>query len=146
MGRFLPALVCAAALSIILGCSASDKNKARQEMHDFGQKVNQAVGPVDLRDTQSAAAKLRKGEDDLRVAGEKAGVKLDHATLIARVKTKLATDIGFSTATGITVDAHGPVITLSGSVSSEDQKQKAAESASQVGGVDKVVNDLRIRP
>lgn len=146
MGRFLPAALCAALLILTTACNTAEQDKAKQQARELEHKVNQAVGPVNLRDTQSAAAKLRQGGEDLRIAGEKAGVKLDRAALIARVKTKLATDIGLSTATGIDVEARGQIITLKGSVSSEDQKQQAAQSVSQLDGVGKVVNDLAVKP
>ncbi len=145
MRSFLPAALCAALLTLSSACSPADQDKAKQDARDLGHKVSQAVGPVRLRDTQSAAAKLRHGEEDLRAAGQKAGVKLDHAALLARVKTKLATGIGLSAATGIDVEARGEVITLRGSVSSEDQKQQAAQAVSQLDGVSKVVNDLTVR-
>ncbi len=146
MGRFLPAAICAALLTLSYGCNRTEQDKAKQQARDLEHKVNEAVGPVNLRDTQSAAAKLRRGGEDLRAAGEKAGVKLDRAALIARVKAKLVTDIGLSTATGIDVQAHGQIVTLKGSVSSEDQKQQAAQSVSQLDGVSKVVNELAVKP
>ena len=149
MGRFLPVLTCAGLLTLTCACNRADQAKAKQDVRDFGNKIDHAVnsgGPAQGGTTQSAEEKLRKGGEDLRAAGEKAGVKLDRATLIAKVKTKLATDIGLSTATSIDVDARGQVITLQGTVSSEEQKREAEESAGQVDGVTKVVNELAIKP
>jgi osmotically-inducible protein OsmY len=149
MGRFLPALTCAALLSLTCACNTADQAKAKQEARDLGHKINQAVnsgGPAQGGTTQSAEEKLRKGSEDLRVAGEKAGVKLDHAALIAKVKAKLATDVGLSTATSINVDARGQVVTLTGSVSSEEQKHRAEEAVRQLDGVARVIDDLAVKP
>ena len=146
MRRLLPATLCTTLILLSSACNRADQDKAKQEARDLERKVNQAVGPVNLRDTQGAAAKLRQGGEDLRRAGQKAGVKLDRAALIARVKPKLATDIGLAPATGIDVEAQGATITLKGSVSSEYQKQQAAQSVSQLDGVNKVVNDLAVKP
>ncbi len=145
MGRFLPVTVCAALLTLSSGCNQARQDKAKGQARDLEHKVSEAVGPVSLRDTQSAERKLRRGGEELRAAGEQAGVKLDRAALIARAKAKLVTDIGLSTATGIDVEARGRVVTLKGSVSSEDQKQQAAESVSQIDGVNKVVNELAVK-
>jgi osmotically-inducible protein OsmY len=149
MRRFLSVATCTALLTLAGACSRSDEAKAKQEARDLGHKINQAVnsgGPAQAGTTQSAEEKLRQGGQDLRVAGEKAGVKLDHAALIAQVKTKLATDISLSTATSIAVEAYGHVITLRGTVPSAEQKHEAEQVASQVEGVTKVVNNLRVQP
>ncbi len=89
---------------------------------------------------------MEHGARDLRVEGDKAGAKLDHAAMIAKVKAKLATDVGLSTVTGVDVDASGRVVTLRGTVSSEQQKQQAEQSVSQISGVTKVIDDLQVRP
>ena len=149
MGRFLSIGGCAALLALTLACNRSDEAKAKQEARDLGHKINQAVnsgGPAQAGTTQSAEEKLRQGGEDLRVAGEKAGVKLDRAARIAQIKAKLATNIGLSTATSIDVDARGQVVTLKGTVSSQDQKNQAEETVRQLDGVTRVVNDLTVAP
>jgi hypothetical protein len=149
MGRFLPAAACVALLTLAAGCNRSDEARAKQDARDLGHKIKQAVnsgGPAQPGTTQSAEEKLRQGGEDLRVAGEKAGVKLDRAALIAKVKARLVADIGLSTATSIDVDARGQVVTLKGTVPSEDQKQRAEQSVRQLDGVAKVVNDLAVAP
>ena len=152
MGRILSpfcgASLCAALLLLASGCNRADEAKAKQDVRDLSHKIDQAVtsgGPAN-GSTQSAEEKLRKGSEDLRVAGEKAGVKLGRATLIAKVKTTLAADVGLSTSTSISVDARGQVVTLRGSVSSEEQKHQAEQAVAQVAGVDRVVNDLSVQP
>lgn len=149
MGRFLPAFAGAALLLVSLGCNRADESRAKQEARDLGRKIDHAVnsgGTAQGNTTRGAEEKLRKGGEDLRVAGEKAGVKLDRAALIAKVKAKLATDVGLSTATAINVDAQGQVVTLKGTVASQGQKHQAEETVRQLEGVSRVVNELTVAP
>ncbi|MBV9404599.1 MAG: BON domain-containing protein [Acidobacteriaceae bacterium] len=124
--------------------------EAKQEAHTLRQNIGQALsstGPAqDGSTTRGAEEKLRRGGEDLRVAGNQAAVKLDHAALIAKIKAQLATHVGLSTVTGVDVDAGGQIVTLRGTVASEDQKRQAEEAALQVAGVSRVVNQLRVQP
>jgi osmotically-inducible protein OsmY len=65
--------------------------------------------------------------------------------MAAKVKAKLASDVGLSTVTGVDVDTSGHVVTLRGTVSSESQKLEAERAASHVNGVEKVINDLKVQ-
>lgn len=124
-------------------------HEAKQEAKSLDQKINQALttpGSAGNGTTAQADEKLRRGGEDLRVAGDQAGVKLSRAAMIAKVKTKLATDVGLSTITGVDVNASGQVVTLRGTVSSEQQKQQAEQAVLQLGGVTRVVNELRVKP
>ena len=124
--------------------------RAKQEAHSLRQNVDEALsstGPAHAGGaTGQAEEKLRRGGQDLRVAGEQAGRKLDRAAIVAKVKAKLATDVGLSTVAGIDVDASGQVVTLRGSVASEDQKRQAEQAALQVTGVNRVVNEIQVKP
>ena len=123
--------------------------EAKQQAHGLGQNIGQALsstGPAQGGPTGEAEEKLRRGGDDLRVAGGKAAVKLDRAAMIAKVKAKLATDVGLSTVTGIDVDSSGQIVTLRGTVASEDQKNQAEQAVRQVPGVTTVINELRVKP
>lgn len=121
--------------------------EARAQASNLDRNIKDAVNGTGSPQTGSDAdAKLRRGGEDLKAAGNQAGVKLDHAALIAKVKTKLANDVGLSTVTGINVDARGDVVTLSGTVSTPEQKHQAEISAGQVSGVTRVVNNLQVQP
>lgn len=120
------------------------KQEARALDHQIGAALN-STGPS-ADGTSQAQQKLDRGSRDLRLEAGKAGVKLDHAALIAKVKAKLATDVGLSTVTGVDVDATGQVVTLHGTVDSVQQKQLAEQAALQVNGVTKVVDNLVVRP
>lgn len=124
-------------------------HEARNEAHELGQNINRALNgttPASSAQNSQAGEKLRRGEEDLRVEGGKAAVKLDRAAMIAKVKAKLATDVGISTITGVDVDTAGQVVTLRGTVSSEQLKEQAEQSALQVTGVTRVVNLLVVKP
>ncbi len=119
----------------------------KQEARDLDRNVNRALqgtGPQG-GGTGQADEKLRDGGEKLREAGNRAGDKLDHAAMIAKVKAKLATDVGLSTVTGVDVDATGQVVTLRGTVSSEEQKQQAEQAVKQLSGVTTVINNLRVK-
>jgi osmotically-inducible protein OsmY len=75
-----------------------------------------------------------------------ASAKLDNAALLAKVKAKLASDVGLSTVKNVNIDTRDSVVTLRGTVGSEMQRQDAERAASQVSGVTKVVNELKITP
>lgn len=119
------------------------KDEAHSLNHQIGSAIN-SPAPANAGTTQ-AEAKVKNGAEDLRVETDQAGVKLGRAALIARVKTKLATDVGLSTVTSVDVDTTGRVVTLHGTVDSIQQRQLAEQAAMQVPGVTKVVDDLMVR-
>lgn len=122
-------------------------HEVKQEAHELRQNIDRALSsPGQASSTGSADEKLRNGAEDLRQAGKQAAVKLDRAAIIAGVKAKLAADVGLSTVTSVDVDTSGHVVTLRGTVSSEDQKREAEQAAMQVSGVSRVINDLRVAP
>jgi osmotically-inducible protein OsmY len=122
--------------------------KAKRQARELHQSVHQSLQGGDSTDESTAGAerKLHDAGEKVRAAGEQAAVKLDRAALVAKVKAKLAADVGLSAATSVDVDTSGQVITLRGTVSSESQKQEAEQAAGQVSGVTKVVNLLQVKP
>ncbi len=170
MRRSLAWGCCAALLMFCFACSKADqerehqraeeakaktrqearklRDEAKQQARNLRQNINRALqdGPPAQGGTGNGAGdKLRRGGEDLRAAGGQASVKLSHAAMIAKVKAKLATDVGLSTVTGVDVDASGQVVTLRGTVASEDEKQRAEQAVRQVSGVTRVINDLTVR-
>jgi hypothetical protein len=145
-----------ALLGLTLACSNSDKERAKQdqaraqaEMRKLGAEAKQQAGelranvdhalqPGQTNSASGAEAKLRHGGEELRSAGDKAGVKLNHAALIAQVKAKLASDVGLSTLTSVDVDSSGHTVTLHGTVASEAQRTQAEQAVSQIDGITKV--------
>ncbi|WP_151638494.1 BON domain-containing protein [Noviherbaspirillum aerium] len=73
------------------------------------------------------------------------GQALDDTAITARVKTGIAKSQGFSEAATINVDTYRGVVMLAGFVDSKQQIDTAVAAASAVPGVDKVVNNLRLK-
>jgi osmotically-inducible protein OsmY len=141
-----------AACALLVSCSRQNQEKAdqanakanaeakkltadvKQEAHKVSDEVARGMnGPV----SPPAAEAKRKLED--------VGQEADHATLVARVKTKLAADVGLSAASSVWVDANGSLITLSGTTATTEAKQAAEQAASAVGPV-RVVDNIVVQP
>jgi osmotically-inducible protein OsmY len=156
-------------LALCLGCTGRDqerarekaeqaKRRARQELQNLGQQAKREAKQLDenvddamrgqphTHNGPGADQKLRDAGQELRSAGRDAAVKLDRGTVIAKVKAKLATDVGLAAAGSVDVDTNGQVVTLRGTVSSPEQKLQAERAAAQVSGVTKVVNLLQVQP
>ncbi len=143
-------LLTSIALALLLAaCSSHSQEQAREDARKAGadikadarelrQKVDAAVKP----DSQSASDKMSEGVNKMEQAGAQAAVKFDRAALLAQVKTKLASDAGLDTLSKVDVTIKGTVVTLSGTVSSQEQKKAAEQAASQVDGVTAVHNRL----
>ena len=171
MRLLLTSALCTGYLLVTAGCSQQDQRKAEQQAavarekaraaaHEAGadarrlgaeakQQANELQGNIEraVGPTSSGAAaaeKLRAGQRDLETAGAKAGVKLDRATMIARVKAKLASDAGLDTLAKVDVEIAGSVVTLNGTVSSAAQKQQAEQAATQASGVTRVIDNLQV--
>jgi osmotically-inducible protein OsmY len=70
--------------------------------------------------------------------------QLDDAQIMTQIKSKLATDIGVSTVTNISVNCTNGIVTLAGQVDSADVKSRAETTAKSVPNVVKVINNLQI--
>ena len=68
----------------------------------------------------------------------------DDIQIETQVKSKLATDIGLSTVTNISVNSTNGIVTLAGQVDSSDMKAKAETVAKAVPKVVRVVNNLQV--
>jgi len=168
--RFGAGLMTAMVALVSIACSQSDqekareraaeaRRKAREEAHELAHEAKRAASELKGQIKQATQGngpgatggdgdgqKLRHGGEDLRAAGSEATVKLDHAAMIAKVKAKLASDVGLSTVTRVEVDDSGQVVTLRGTVDSPEQKTQAERAVRQVEGVTRVVNNLQVRP
>jgi osmotically-inducible protein OsmY len=77
---------------------------------------------------------------------ETPAAQVDDLQITAQVKSKLASDIGISSVTNISVNSTNGVVTLSGQVDSSDVKAKAETVAKNVSKVIRVVDSLQIAP
>ncbi|MDF3035650.1 MAG: hypothetical protein K0S28_924 [Paucimonas sp.] len=73
------------------------------------------------------------------------GVALDDAAITTKVKQRIAADAGVGTAATVNVDTYRGVVSLAGFVDSAEQAVNAGQAASQVAGVERVVNNLQIK-
>jgi hyperosmotically inducible periplasmic protein len=78
------------------------------------------------------------------MTGKTAGQNVDDATLTTSVKSKLAAD-KLSSLTRVDVDTNNGTVSLNGVVESSDQKARAQELASQVNGVNRVINNIQVQ-
>jgi hypothetical protein len=72
--------------------------------------------------------------------------QVDDLKITTQVKSKLASDIGLSSVTNISVNSTNGVVTLSGQVDSQDVKTKAEAVARGVPKVVRVVDSLQVSP
>lgn len=75
-----------------------------------------------------------------------AGQVVDDAALTARVKTQIAQSEGVAQAAMVNVDSYRGVVSLSGFVDNMQQKRDLGQVAMKVAGVEKVFNNLQIKP
>jgi osmotically-inducible protein OsmY len=106
-------------------------------------------GVVDVVDnlTLSPAVATAAGNglgEKISEQGEKIGEAIDDATITTAVKAKLLAD-GQVPGTKIDVDTKAGVVTLSGTVKNEQEKEKAIQIARETRGVQRVEVQLMVR-
>jgi len=162
--RLLSATLGLVLVAGLIACNSSDRERAREngdqdlrkataeakkagnEIKAEAKELSHGVAAAVQPDSESASDKMSHAETEAKQDAARASIRLDHAALVAKVKTKLVSDAGLGTLTNVAVDAHGSVVTLSGTVANEDQKRAAEAAASQVDGVTKVRNRLVVQP
>ena len=98
-----------------------------------------AAGPVDTSKAREAGAKV--GEATAKAANE-AAEALANGAITAKTKSKMVLD-DLVKAHNIDVDTNGSVVTLTGVVGSEAERQRALQLAKQTEGVTSVIDHLR---
>jgi hypothetical protein len=79
------------------------------------------------------------------MTGQSLGTNVDNTTTTAEVKARLTAD-QLQNLTWVDVDTSAGTVYLSGTATTEAQKQRAAEIARSVSGVQRVVNNIEVRP
>jgi BON domain len=100
-----------------------------------------AAGPVDTSKAREAGAKV--GEATAKAANQ-AAEALANGAITAKIKSKMVLD-DLVKARNIDVDTNGPVVTLTGVVGSEAERQRALQLAKQTEGVTSVIDHLRVQ-
>ena len=131
----------------VVGISGVDRDKAREAGAKVGEKTAEAA------DRTAAAAQVAKEKtaDAAEVAKEKtaeAAVRarkaLAEGSLTAKIKAKMALDDHVK-ALDLNVDTVGTVVTVSGIVNNEAERDRALHLARDTAGVTQVVDKLQIR-
>jgi len=122
---------------LLVGLSACDKpgpaetagRKIDQAADDAGQKLGEATDKVAVKMAEQS---------------EKAGVAIDDAEITAKVKAAIFAEPGLKTLQ-ISVDTVNGVVTLTGSVDSQANSDRAKALAGAVAGVSQVENRLALK-
>jgi osmotically-inducible protein OsmY len=114
------------------------------EMHDGPAAEPAAVGTggtVDVEKARQAGAEI--GEKTA-VAATRAQAVLEDGALTAKIKSKMALD---DTVQARRIDVHtsAGLVTLSGTVSSQAERQRAVQLARETKGVRSVIDHLRVQ-
>ena len=112
---------------------------------DVDTIVDRPVGTTGARDTSVDTSRARQTGAEI---GEKVAVGVNEAervaangAMTAKIKSKMALDDAVDAAR-IDVDTNGSVVTLSGRVSNEAERQRAVRLARETEGVTSVVDRL----
>jgi osmotically-inducible protein OsmY len=134
------ALASTAALVALTACSPRDNDPTVGQRVDQGiataEKKTERAGEIIERKTEQAGRAIEQGGQNMADA-------TTNASLTAAVKAALLTAPDLASMQ-INVDSNGGVVTLRGEVKSSAEKTQAEQVASNVDGVQSVVNDLRI--
>ena len=102
-----------------------------------------AVGTTGASTERARQIGAEVGEKTAEVANE-AKRALTDGQITAKIKAKMALDDTVK-ALAVNVDTTGPVVTVSGTVDSEAQRQRVIQLARETEGVKQVVDHLRVR-
>ncbi len=111
--------------------------------------VRETVGDT-VRDSVRTAARetgaevRERASAGVQTAVDRAEEAVTAAALTSKIKAKMALDDAVK-ASDIDVDTDGTVVTLTGTVGSEDEQRRAVRIATETAGVTKVENRLRVR-
>ena len=117
------------------------KHKTQQLDQDLNRGINKDEdAPSHLDD------KVEEATRGAKTLGRTVEDKANKTALLAQVKTKLASDVGLSTMTGVEVETTNTSIILTGTVPTREDSNRAEASVESVAGGRQVVNRLRVQP
>jgi osmotically-inducible protein OsmY len=131
----------------VVGTSGVDTAKARAAGAEAGEKVAEvadktAVAAETAKEKTARAAEVAK-EKTAEAAAE-ARKAIAEGSLTAKIKAKMALDDHVK-ALNLDVDTVGSVVTVSGYVHSQAERERALQLARDTAGVTQVVDKLTIR-
>jgi hypothetical protein len=99
---------------------------------------------VDAEQAREKGAELaRKAAENTKAAAERTEEVLSEAAITAKIKSKMALDDNVK-ARNINVTTEGTTVTLTGTVQSEEERQRALRLAKETDGISEVVDRLRV--
>jgi osmotically-inducible protein OsmY len=123
---------------LIVGLAACDKQKPAESA---GRQIDQGVDSAG----KTVGEAMDKLGEKLDARGSNAGVAIDDAEITTKVKAAIFAEPGLKTLQ-ISVDTVKGVVTLSGSIDSPENSDKARSLASGVAGAKAVENRLVMKP
>ncbi|OYY95805.1 MAG: hypothetical protein B7Y41_00485 [Hydrogenophilales bacterium 28-61-23] len=123
---------------LVAGLAACDKPGPAESA---GKKLDDAANTAGMKIEES----VDKVGAKLNEKSEKAGVAIDDAEITAKVKSAFYSEPGLKTLR-IGVDTVKGVVTLTGSVDSQSEFDRAKALAEAVAGVKEVENHLQVKP
>ena len=116
-----------------------DRDRDADHDRDYSESAEQAArGAKEKTETTAHDAKVKTEH-----AAEKTGEVVTDAAITSAVKTKFLAESGVP-GTTINVDTNNHVVTLTGTVKSKAEAQKAVTIARDTKGVKRVVNHLKV--
>jgi len=104
-----------------------------------------AVGTSGQIDVQRARERGAELGEKAAVAGRKMEDAVGEAALTTKIKAKMALDDSVK-ARAIDVTTNGSTVTLSGTVGSNAERERAVTLARETAGVTRVIDTLQVRP
>ena len=130
-----------------VGTSGVDTEKARAVGAEAGERTaaaaNQAGKAVDKAADKTAEIADRAGEK-AAYAADQTKKALAEGSLTAKIKAKMALDDHVK-ALDLNVDTRGTVVTVTGTVNTQLEKDRALQLARDTAGVTQVVDQVRVR-
>ena len=122
---------------IVMGLAACDN---RGSAETAGEKIDRSISNAGNKIEQTAD----NVGDSMERQGQKTGQALDDATITAKVKAAIFAEPSLKTLQ-ISVDTVQGVVSLTGSVDSQEERNRAKALASAVDGVKVVENRLALK-
>jgi osmotically-inducible protein OsmY len=95
------------------------------------------------RAREQGADFARKAAETTKVAAERTGEVMTEAAITAKIKSKMALD-DYVKARTINVDTKGTTVTLTGTVHSEQERQRAVRLARETESITQVIDKLQV--
>lgn len=105
---------------------------------------NTTATGIDAEKAREEGAQFaRKAAETTKAAAERTGEVVGEAAITTKIKSKMALD-DYVKARTINVETAGTIVTLRGTVRSNDERQRAVRLARETDGVTQVVDRLQV--